>query len=75
VDLLRVAVLARALDVSAMTIRRMCVRGELRALKVGKTWRISHYGEGGVHEYLQRAQGGEPCLRSSSLATGGGQET
>ncbi|HPD15905.1 MAG TPA: helix-turn-helix domain-containing protein [Planctomycetota bacterium] len=54
-EFLRAAVVARALDVSAMTVRRMCARGDLRAIKVGSTWRISHYGEGGIHEYLARA--------------------
>jgi excisionase family DNA binding protein len=54
VELLRVAVVARALDVSPMTVRRMCASGELRSLKISKTWRISHYGEGGLHEYLQQ---------------------
>ena len=57
VEFLRLAVVAGVLDVSTMTLRRMCARGELRALKIGKTWRVSHYGEGGLHEYLQGVPG------------------
>lgn len=31
---------ARILGVQPVTVRRMCARGDLRAIKAGKTWRV-----------------------------------
>jgi excisionase family DNA binding protein len=39
-DLLKPSELAEELRVSLRTIQRMCERGELPAIKVGRQWRI-----------------------------------
>jgi excisionase family DNA binding protein len=56
-NMLTVDETAKYLSLTPETVRRLIRRGELRATKLGKVWRVSR-------EVLRRVEGGESSARS-----------
>jgi excisionase family DNA binding protein len=53
-ELLTVAEVADHLRVDAVTVRRMIGRGDFRAVRVGREWRIAQAGPGSLTAYLEQ---------------------
>lgn len=53
-ELLTVAEVADHLRVDAVTVRRMIARGDFRAVRVGREWRVRRSGAGSLDAYVDR---------------------